>query len=297
MGEYLRRNGRLLLAALVIVLFCAALPGLFAAGQAIETGSWGLSFRAEGKEPVGNASKQALQSYDAVYVGDGNEKVVYLTFDAGYENGYTASILDALKAHNAPACFFVVGNYLETAPDLVRRMVNEGHIVGNHTYHHYDMSKISGPGELPKRAFRCGDALRADDRRGHEKYYRPPQGIYSEENLQMAKDLGYRTVFWSLAYVDWYQDDQPTKEQAFSKLLPRDPSGRDRAAALDVQHERGNSRCASYKVGGHGLPVREPRRAFRDRRVMEPIAGRCITWNERATDATLYFRRFRYVLQ
>ena len=81
MGEYLRRNGRLLLAALVIVLFCAALPGLFAAGQAIETGSWGLSFRAEGKEPVGNASKQALQSYDAVYVGDGNEKVVYLTFD------------------------------------------------------------------------------------------------------------------------------------------------------------------------------------------------------------------------
>ena len=191
MGEYLKRNGRLLLAAVVIVLFCAALPELFAAGKAIETGSWGLSFREEGKEPVGNASRQALESYDAVYVGDGKEKVIYLTFDAGFENGYTASILDTLQAHNAPACFFVVGNYLETAPELVRRMVNEGHIVGNHT------------GETMK------------------KYYRPPQGIYSEENLRMAKELGYRTVFWSLAYVDWYQDDQPTKEQAFSKLLPR----------------------------------------------------------------------------
>ena len=150
MGEYLKRNGRLLLAAVVIVLFCAALPELFAAGKAIETGSWGLSFREEGKEPVGNASRQALESYDAVYVGDGKEKVIYLTFDAGFENGYTASILDTLQAHNAPACFFVVGNYLETAPELVRRMVNEGHIVGNHTYHHYDMSKISDAASFRK---------------------------------------------------------------------------------------------------------------------------------------------------
>lgn len=159
MGEYLKRNGRLLLAAVVIVLFCAALPELFAAGKAIETGSWGLSFREEGKEPVGNASRQALESYDAVYVGDGKEKVIYLTFDAGFENGYTASILDTLQAHNAPACFFVVGNYLETAPELVRRMVNEGHIVGNHTYHHYDMSENFRCVKLSEGAFRRGDAL------------------------------------------------------------------------------------------------------------------------------------------
>ena len=221
MGEYLRRNGRLLLAALVIVLFCAALPGLFAAGQAIETGSWGLSFRTEGKEPVGNASKQALQGYDAVYVGDGTEKVIYLTFDAGYENGYTASILDALKAHGAPACFFIVGNYLETAPDLVRRMVNEGHIVGNHTYHHYDMSKLSDEAAFSRELTSLEDLYREVTGEQMQKYYRPPQGIYSEKNLEMAQKLGYRTVFWSLAYVDWYQDDQPTDEQAFAKLLPR----------------------------------------------------------------------------
>lgn len=221
MGEYLKRNGRLLLAAVVIVLFCAALPELFAAGKAIETGSWGLSFREEGKEPVGNASQQALEDYDAVYVGDGKEKVIYLTFDAGFENGYTASILDTLQAHNVPACFFVVGNYLETAPELVRRMVNEGHIVGNHTYHHYDMSKISDAASFQKELSDVETLYEQTTGEVMQKYYRPPQGIYSEENLRMAKQLGYRTVFWSLAYVDWYQDDQPTKEQAFSKLLPR----------------------------------------------------------------------------
>ena len=221
MGEYLKRNGRLLLAAVVIVLFCAALPELFAAGKAIETGSWWLSFREEGKEPVGNASQQALEDYDAVYVGDGKEKVIYLTFDAGFENGYTASILDTLQAHNVPACFFVVGNYLETAPELVRRMVNEGHIVGNHTYHHYDMSKISDAASFRKELSDVETLYEQTTGEVMQKYYRPPQGIYSEENLRMAKQLGYRTVFWSLAYVDWYQDDQPTKEQAFSKLLPR----------------------------------------------------------------------------
>ena len=221
MGEYLRRNGRLLLAALVIVLFCAALPGLFAAGQAIETGSWGLSFRAEGKEPVGNASKQALQGYDAVYVGDGTEKVIYLTFDAGYENGYTASILDALKAHGAPACFFIVGNYLETAPDLVRRMVNEGHIVGNHTYHHPDMSSISDMAAFQKELTDLETLYQETTGQPLSKFYRPPQGKYSVENLKQAQQLGYTTVFWSLAYVDWNTDDQPSAEEAYAKLLPR----------------------------------------------------------------------------
>ena len=221
MGEYLRRNGRLLLAALVIVLFCAALPGLFAAGQAIETGSWGLSFRTEGKEPVGNASKQALQGYDAVYVGDGTEKVIYLTFDAGYENGFTSAILDALKKHSAPACFFVVGNYIDTAPELVLRMVQEGHIVGNHTLHHPDMSAIQDEASFSAELNGLADKYRELTGEEMKKFYRPPQGKFSESNLAMAQKLGYRTIFWSLAYVDWYTDDQPTDEQAFSKLVPR----------------------------------------------------------------------------
>ncbi len=221
MGAFLKRNGRLLLAFGVLALFCAALPGLFLAGQAIETGSWGLSFQTEGKTPIGNASRQALSRYDAVYVGDEGEKVLYLTFDAGYENGNTEKILDALRAHNAPACFFVVGNYLQTAPELVMRMKEEGHIVANHTFHHYDMSKISDAAVFSQELFDVEALYESITGEKMKKYYRPPQGVYSEENLRLAQELGYRTVFWSLAYVDWYQDDQPSKEQAFSKLLPR----------------------------------------------------------------------------
>ena len=107
------------------------------------SGDWGLSFQNEGQPPVGNAAQEELAQYGAYYLGNCAEKVIYLTFDCGYENGYTEPILDALKKHNAPAAFFVVGNMVETAPDIIRRMAREGHIVGNHTYHHPDMSSIS----------------------------------------------------------------------------------------------------------------------------------------------------------
>ena len=105
--------------------------------------NWGLSFPAEHETPIGNATADFLTQYDAWYVGDTSQKVIYLTFDCGYENGHTAAILDALKKHHAPAAFFVVGHMVESAPDIVRRMAEEGHIVGNHTYHHPDMSAIA----------------------------------------------------------------------------------------------------------------------------------------------------------
>ena len=143
MIPFFRRNGRLVLVGIAVSLFCLALSELFAAQIAVPTGSWGLSFRAEGQPPVGNATAQALRQYDAAYIGDGREKVIYLTFDAGYENGNTAKILDVLKARGVPAAFFVVGNYLQTSPELVRRMADEGHLVGNHTEHHWDMSRIA----------------------------------------------------------------------------------------------------------------------------------------------------------
>ena len=220
MKHFWKQYGRLLLAAAVIVAFCAVLPWMLAA-DTVPTGSWGLSFQTEGKAPVGNASQSALAEYDARYVGDGEEKVIYLTFDAGYENGYTPQILDTLKAHDVKAAFFVVGNYLDTAPELVQRMTEEGHIVGNHTWHHWDMSKIADEATFTDELTQVAEKYKAVTGEEMPKYYRPPQGIYSESNLAMAKALGYQTVFWSLAYVDWYQDDQPTAEEAFSKLLPR----------------------------------------------------------------------------
>lgn len=206
--------------ALAAVLLLSALRT-----DAVETGSWGLSFQNAGQAPVGNASQDALAAYDAAYLGDTDQPVLYLTFDAGYENGCTAKILDVLKAHNVPAAFFLVGSYIERNPELVKRMADEGHIVGNHTAHHYDMSKIGDKATFAQELKEVEDLYL--DVTGTElpKYYRPPQGIYSQENLAMAQELGYKTVFWSLAYVDWNNDSQPTREEAFAKLIPRIHNG------------------------------------------------------------------------
>lgn len=184
-------------------------------------GNWGLSFQEEGKLPVGNASIDELKQYDAYYAEPTEEKVLYLTFDAGFENGNTPAILDALKKHHAPATFFVVGNFLKTSPDLVKRMVKEGHIVGNHTLNHLDMSKLSSKEAFQKEISGVEDLYKEITGKPMKKLYRAPQGKYSAQNLQMAKDLGYKTFFWSLAYVDWYETNQPTKEEAFDKLLKR----------------------------------------------------------------------------
>ena len=184
-------------------------------------GNWGLSFQEEGVRPVGNATPSELAKYQAAYADETDEKVIYLTFDAGYENGNTGKILDALKKHGVNAAFFVVGNYLETSPELVKRMVNEGHIVGNHTYHHPDMSKISDKASFEKELKDLETLYTQVTGQAMKKYYRPPQGKYSENNLKMAQEMGYQTFFWSLAYVDWYQDKQPSKEEAFEKLLGR----------------------------------------------------------------------------
>ena len=194
---------------------------LFFRRNILPTASWGLSFRQEGAPPVGNADRQQLRQYDAAYLGDPSKKVLYLTFDAGYENGSTEKILDILKEQQVPAAFFLVGNYIEKNADLVRRMEAEGHIVGNHTMHHKDMSKITDEAAFTKELQDLEKLYEDTVGKPMPKYYRPPQGIYSEDNLRLAQKLGYKTVFWSLAYVDWNNDSQPTREQAFAKLLPR----------------------------------------------------------------------------
>lgn len=185
-----------------------------------QEGNWGLGYGQAGEKPTGNDSAEKLSKYNAYYVGSGDEKVVYLTFDAGFENGYTPQILDTLKEENVPATFFVVGTYIRDNPQLIKRMEEEGHLVGNHSMTHPDMSRMS------KEAFE--KELKITEEQYQEvtgkeipKLYRPPQGKYSETSLDYANQLGYKTVFWSLAYVDWNVDKQPTKQQAFDKLIPR----------------------------------------------------------------------------
>ena len=213
------------LTMIAIGAFC--LIGIIASffDRSIPTGSWGLRLHNEGQAPEGSAGVAQLQKYDTVFLGDTSQKKIYLTFDAGYENGCTEKILDILKKHNVPAAFFLVGTYMERNADLVRRMVNEGHIVGNHTMHHYNMEKISDPAAFAEELQELEKLFLDITGKELPKYYRPPQGTYSLENLKNAKEMGYKTVFWSLAYVDWNNDNQPTKEQAFSKLLPRIHNG------------------------------------------------------------------------
>jgi peptidoglycan-N-acetylmuramic acid deacetylase len=162
-----------------------------------------------------------LKKYNAYYIGDAGKNVIYLTFDAGYENGYTPAILEALKNHQVKATFFLVGNYIKTQPELVKQMLEEGHQVANHTYSHPNMSSISSMDSFRKELEDLEGAFENATGEKMVKYYRPPQGKYSINNLKMANELGYSTFFWSLAYVDWYNDKQPTREAAFQKLLGR----------------------------------------------------------------------------
>lgn len=195
--------------------------GLFRSGDSGVYRQLGSLLPDGGRISGGERHNEQLAQYNACFLGDTTKKVIYLTFDCGYENGYTETILDALKKHQAPAAFFVVGNMIETAPDIIRRMAEEGHIVGNHTYHHPDMSKISSQAAFKKELDDLAALYKETTGQEMPRYYRPPQGKYNEENLRQAQALGYRTVFWSLAYVDWYVDNQPSAEQAYSKLLPR----------------------------------------------------------------------------
>ncbi|GHV09101.1 peptidoglycan-N-acetylmuramic acid deacetylase PdaA [Clostridia bacterium] len=186
----------------------------------IAVSNWGLSFQTPNAPPVADFDAAYLKTFDAAYIGDTASKDVYLTFDAGFENGQTPSILDTLKANAVPAAFFLVGNYFTTQPDLVRRMADEGHIVGNHTQHHPDMSGKS-QAELQAELEPVETSYKQLTGKDMPKYYRPPQGVFSEQNLKAAQKLGYKTVFWSLAYVDWHRDKQPDPAASLAKLMSR----------------------------------------------------------------------------
>jgi peptidoglycan-N-acetylmuramic acid deacetylase len=218
MNKQAQNKTRILLMLAVILSACVFSPLTKAKA---ESADWGLYFRVKGETPEGNESIETLQKYNAFFAGNPEEKTIYLTFDAGFEAGYTEKILDVLKKNDVPAAFFLVGTYIRDYPELVKRMVDEGQIVANHTMSHPDMSAISSKEAFIKELSQ-GEAL-YEEVTGQKmpKYYRPPRGKYSKENMRMAQELGYKTIFWSVAYVDWHQENQPSKAEAFDKLLTR----------------------------------------------------------------------------
>lgn len=155
--------------------------------------------------------------YNAIYLMPKDEKTIYLTFDEGYENGYTAQILDTLKEKNVKAVFFVTGPYLEKEKDLVKRMVDEGHEVGNHTINHKSMPTLSDD-EVEKEVLDL-DKKFFDEYGKTMKYLRPPMGEFSERTLSITKSLGYTNVFWSFAYKDWEVNNQKGTEYAYDTVI------------------------------------------------------------------------------
>ena len=185
--------------------------------------SWGLK-KNPGKVPDINPGEiEILTAYDGVYLGDTETKSVYLTFDEGYENGYTSGILDVLKKHSVPACFFVTGPYLKNETELICRMVDEGHDVGNHTVNHPSMPSLSDD-ELEYELIEL-DRIFYETTGKTMKFLRPPMGEHSEKSMYFSKKLGYKTVFWSIAYEDWNVDKQPTSEYVFNAVMDNLHSG------------------------------------------------------------------------
>ena len=184
-----------------------------------DNNGWGFVKKKDSFPEFTKGQKDMMAKYNCIYEGNPAEKVLYLTFDEGYENGYTGAILDTLKEKGVPAAFFVTGPYLEKNPDLIGRMVSEGHIVGNHSVNHPNM-----PSKGTKEAMQ--EEILNLDRRFYElygrhmTYFRPPEGAYSERSLAATKEIGYTTVLWSFAYKDWETDNQKGADYAFESVVP-----------------------------------------------------------------------------
>lgn len=216
---------------MTILSLISMLAMLFAAAPAsCDSVSFYAKRNTEHRQPTLDPMFSYIEEYDAYYVDkahgdDCDERVLYLTFDAGYENGNIERILDVLKEENVPAAFFVLENLIKRDTALVRRMRDEGHLVCNHTMHHRDMSKITDIDAFAEELHGLEDVYRETVGGEMPKYYRPPEGRFSKENLKMAQSLGYKTVFWSFAYADWDNNKQPNEDYAIKKILDNTHNG------------------------------------------------------------------------
>ena len=216
------KKRKILISIISILLLCLA-PGNYIKSSAISDSSelnWYYAPVKENNQIPGAPKESAdfLDEYDAYFLGDTSSKVLYLTFDEGYEKGYTGLILDTLKELEVPAAFFVVKPYIDSEPDLVKRMVDEGHLVCNHTNHHPSMASITDTEKFNKELTDVEEAYKSLTNEEMPKFFRPPMGKYSKDSLQKTKALGYKTIFWSFAYKDWIIDDQPCEHLAIQKI-------------------------------------------------------------------------------
>ena len=216
---------------------------------------WGLKRGNNGNPPeVGNKASSLLAQYNGLYIGDTREKIIYLTFDEGYENGYTDDILDVLREKNVKAVFFITGDYFGKCPELIRRMVEEGHEVGNHTMNHPSLADVSHS-EIENEILELSRQFKNKYNK-EMRFLRPPKGEYDEEVLQVSKSLSLRCLMWSFAYQDWLVNKQKGTEFALKTVSDNLHNGAvillhavssDNAGALGAIID--NARAKGYEFG------------------------------------------------
>lgn len=204
-----------------LLLFLCIIVSSAASAYSTATLHWGIPSAKNEETPYpGKEFHELTKKYDAIYMEHTKEKNIYLTFDNGYENGFTPKILDVLKEKKVPATFFITGQFVKEHPELVKRMADEGHIIGNHTWHHPKLTDVDDTrfaAELSKLKEEVGKITGQKEM----KYIRPPEGVFSEKTLAAAKGLGYTHVFWSLAFMDWDVHNQHGSQYAYDNVMSK----------------------------------------------------------------------------
>lgn len=244
----MRNNTLIILAIIAIgIIIIASVLSLKNKNKAIQTSSgeilsnkkigWGIKRNDNHQQPeLGTTNKKLIDENEDIAMGNSNDKFVYLTFDEGYEAGYTSQILDTLKTNDVKAAFFITGHYLNTQSELVKRMIDEGHIVGNHTVNHPSMPDLDND-KLKEEITKLHTTV--FEKFGYEmKYFRPPKGEFSQRTLYLTKSLGYTTVMWSFAYDDWDENKQGRETYAKEKILSNIHNG-----AVILLHANSKDNC------------------------------------------------------
>lgn len=205
---------------------------------------WGIKRNDNHQQPdLGSTNKKILDEYNGISIGNSESKRVYLTFDEGYEAGYTEKILEVLKQNEVKACFFITAHYVNTQPDLVQKMIDEGHIIGNHTVNHKSMPSLNLE-EMKKEVMTLHTTIY--EKYNYEmKYIRPPKGEYSEKSVAYCNTLGYTTTMWSFAYDDWDEKKQGREDYAKKKILDNIHNG---AVILLHGNSKDNTNVLDYCI-------------------------------------------------
>lgn len=217
---------------------------IFGIGINVYAKGFGVSPNNKGERPKGDFTD--IVENNGKWIGD-DTKNIYLTFDCGYENGYTKSILKTLENNNVKATFFITGHYLKSSREIVKTMIENGHIIGNHTLNHKDFTKSTNS-EIIKEIKELEDVFYKEFNLPMSKYVRPPRGEYNETSMKVLNENGYKTVFWSLAYVDWHKDDFYGDNYSYKKIMSKIHNG-----AIILMHTVGKDNCVDLDIIIKGL--------------------------------------------